>query len=165
MSLFTPEFGLAFWMLIIFLLLLLVLGKYAWPAIIRNVDERAAFIDQGVEFTREAEKDREQAKLEVQALLADAHKQQIEVLRQTERMKQEIIEEARQTATKEAKRIVEAANLSIEQAKRESELQTRRRVGELSLQIAEKVIRKNLSEDSAQMELIGKLLNEVENRE
>ncbi|KIO44044.1 MULTISPECIES: F0F1 ATP synthase subunit B [Porphyromonadaceae] len=165
MSLFTPEFGLAFWMLVVFLILLGILGKFAWPVIIKNMEERAAFIDKGVEFTREAQKDREQAKVDAQKLLAEAQKQQLEVLQQTERLKREKIEEARQEADKEARRVVEAAKLAVEQSKREAELQMRRQVGILSLQIAEKLVRRDLSTDKAQMEIIDKLLNELENKE
>ena len=165
MSLFTPEFGLAFWMLVVFLILLGILGKFAWPVIIKNMEERAAFSDKGVEFTREAQKDREQAKVDAQKLLAEAQKQQLEVLQQTERLKREKIEEARQEADKEARRVVEAAKLAVEQSKREAELQMRRQVGILSLQIAEKLVRRDLSTDKAQMEIIDKLLNELENKE
>ncbi|MFR7811090.1 MAG: hypothetical protein ACLU4N_18525 [Butyricimonas faecihominis] len=50
MSLFTPEFGLVFWMLVVFLILFGILAKYAWPAIVRMMDERADFIDKGVEY-------------------------------------------------------------------------------------------------------------------
>ncbi|MDR2131415.1 MAG: F0F1 ATP synthase subunit B [Odoribacteraceae bacterium] len=161
MSLFTPEFGLVFWMLVIFLILLGVLGKYAWPVIIKSMEERAAFIDQGVEFTREAEKDREQAKADARGLLTDARKQQLDILQQTERTKQEIIDNAQQTAAHEARRIMESAKLSIEQAKTEAELQLRRQTGLLSLQIAEQVIRRNLASEEAQMELIDQLLKEA----
>ena len=161
MSLFTPELGLVFWMLVIFLILLGVLGKYAWPAIIKSVEERAAFIDKGVEFTREAERDREQARADSRVLLTDARKQQMDIMQQAERAKQEIIDNAQKAAANEAKRIMEAARLSIEQAKMDAEFQLRERVGVLSLQIAEQVIRQSLASETAQMELIDRLLEEA----
>ena len=157
MSLFTPEFGLVFWMLVVFLILFGILAKYAWPAIVRMMDERADFIDKGVEYAREAKRDREKAQEDAKDLLTEARKQQLEVLQQTERLKREMIAEAKQ--------VREAANLSIEQAKREAELQLRKQVASLSLQVAEKVMRKDLATDKNQMELIGKLLNELENKE
>ena len=160
MSLFTPEFGLVFWMLVVFLILFGILAKYAWPAIVRMMDERADFIDKGVEYAREAKRDREKAQEDAKDLLTEARKQQLEVLQQTERLKREMIAEAN-----EAKQVREAANLSIEQAKREAELQLRKQVASLSLQVAEKVMRKDLATDKNQMELIGKLLNELENKE
>lgn len=56
MSLFTPEFGLVFWMLVVFLILFGILAKYAWPVIVQMMDERADFIDKGVEYALEAKK-------------------------------------------------------------------------------------------------------------
>lgn len=165
MSLFTPEFGLAFWMLVVFLILFGILAKFAWPAIMRSMDERAAYIDKGVEYARDAEAEREKAKADVQALLAEARQQQMEVLQQTERLKREIIAKAQETATEEAKRISEAAQVAVEQARREAELQLRRQVASLSLQIAEKVMRKELSSDKAQAEIVEKLLDELEHRD
>ena len=165
MSLFTPEFGVVFWMLVVFLILFGILAKYAWPAIVRMLDERADFIDKGVVYAQEAKEDREKAQADVKTLLAEAHKQQLDVLQQTERLKREMIADARKAAENEAQRVREAANLSIEQAKREAERQLRVQVASLSLQIAEKVMRKDLSSDKAQMEIIGKLLDELENKE
>lgn len=162
MSLFTPELGLVLWMLVIFLILLGVLGKFAWPAIIKSMEERATFIDKGVEFTREAEKDREQAKADARALLAETRRQQMEIIQQAERAKQEIIDNAQKTAVLEARRVMESAKLSIEQAKTDAEFRLRERAGALSLQIAEQVIRRSLAGEEAQMELIDKLLKEEE---
>ena len=98
MSLFTPEFGLVFWMLVVFLILFGILAKYAWPAIVRMMDERADFIDKGVEYAREAKRDREKAQEDAKDLLTEARKQQLEVLQQTERLKREMIAEARKAA-------------------------------------------------------------------
>ena len=165
MSLFTPEFGLAFWMLVVFLLLFGILAKFAWPSIMRSMDERAAYIDKGVEYARDAEAEREKAKADVQALLAEARQQQMEVLQQTERLKRKIIAKAQETATEEAKRISEAAQVAVEQARREAEVQLRRQVASLSLQIAEKVMRKELSSDKAQAEIVEKLLDELEHKD
>ena len=165
MFLFTPEFGLAFWMLLVFLILFAVLAKFAWPAIIRSMEERAAFIDKGIEASRLAQEERQKVKEEVQALLADAHRQQMDVLQQTERLKREIIAKAQKTAEDEAKRISESARLAVEQAKRDAELQLRKQVASLSLQIAEKVIRKELASENEQVKFVGKLLNELENKE
>ena len=162
MSLFTPELGLVLWMLVIFLILLGVLGKFAWPAIIKSMEERATCIDKGVECTREAEKEREQAKADARALLAETRRQQMEIIQQAERAKQEIIDNAQKTAVLEARRVMESAKLSIEQAKTDAEFRLRERAGALSLQIAEQVIRRSLAGEEAQMELIDKLLKEEE---
>ena len=77
-------------------------------------------------------------------------------------MKTEIIEEARREASEEAKKVMDAAKLSIEQSRKEAELQFRNEVSKFSIDIAEKMVRKQMSTDSAQSELVNKLLDEIE---
>ena len=80
MALFEPEFGLIFWMLVVFLALFGILAKYAWPVIIRSVEERAAYIDKGVASAREAIELKKQAEYDAQTLLTDAQRKQLEIL-------------------------------------------------------------------------------------
>lgn len=151
-------------MLVVFLIILAVLAKYAWPVIIKSLEERAAFIDSGVKYTQDAIQQMEDAKGNAQKLLADAHKRQLEVLQETERMKQGIIEDARKAAAVEARKVTDSAQLAVDQAKREAELQMRRQVSKLSLDIAEKLLRKDLSDDTAQVALIDKYLDEINDK-
>ena len=88
----------------------------------------------------------------------------MEILHEAAQMKTHIIEEARQAASVEAKKVMDAAAVSSEQSRKESELQFRREVSEFALQIAEKMMRKQLSDDKTQVEMIDKLLNEIENQ-
>lgn len=161
MALFEPEFGLVFWMLVVFLIVFGILAKYGWPVIIKSIEERAEFIDNGVKYSQQAMKEKIDAEAKAQLLLADAHKQQLEILQETERLKQAIVAGARTAAVGEAQKVINAAKLSVEQAQKEAELQVRKRVGVLSLQIAEKVIREKLGNDEAQAEMIDKFLDEV----
>ena len=155
MELFTPEFGLVFWMFVVFVILFAILAKFAWPYIIRSLDERAELIDKGVEYAQEAKAQLDNAQADAKALLVEAQKQQMEILHEAAQMKTHIIE---------AKKVMDAAAVSIEQARKESELQFRREVSEFALQIAEKMMRKQLSDDKTQVEMIDKLLNEIENQ-
>ena len=164
MELFTPEFGLVFWMFVVFVILFAILAKFAWPYIIRSLDERAELIDKGVEYAQEAKAQLDNAQADAKALLVEAQKQQMEILHEAAQMKTHIIEEARQAASVEAKKVMDAAAVSIEQARKESELQFRREVSEFALQIAEKMMRKQLSDDKTQVEMIDKLMNEIENQ-
>ena len=132
MGLFKPEIGLVFWMLVVFLIILAILAKYAWPVIIRSIEQRADFIDSGVKFTREAKQRLDEVETKVEEMLAEAHRKQLAALQETERMK------------------------------REAEKQMRRQVSRLSLEIAEKVLRKDLSKDTAQVELVDRMLDELE---
>ena len=162
MELFKPEFGLVFWMFLAFVCLYFILAKWAWPFIIKSMDERATLIDEGVAYAQEAKSKLDNAKAEADALVADARKQQADILRDAAKMKTEIIEQAKAEAAVEAKKVTDAAQVSIEQSRKESEHQLRQDVGAYALQIAEQVIRKNMSDDKAQQDLVKKLLNEVE---
>ena len=164
MELFKPEFGLVFWMFVAFLCLYCILAKWAWPFIIKSMEERADLIDKGVAYAQEAKAQLDNAKAEADHLVAEARQQQADILRDASKMRNQIIEDARGEAAVEAKKVTDAALVSIEQAKKESEKQIRREVGEIALQIAEKVLRKNVSSDQAQRELVDKYLNEVETK-
>ena len=146
MGLFKPEIGLVFWMLVVFLIILAILAKYAWP----------------VKFTREAKQRLDEVETKVEEMLAEAHRKQLAALQETERMKREMIENAKKEAADEVRKMMEEAKASMEQAKREAEKQMRRQVSRLSLEIAEKVLRKDLSKDTAQVELVDRMLDELE---
>lgn len=163
MELFTPDFGLIFWMFIAFIILFFVLWKWGWPVIIKNMDERADTIDKGVEYAREAKAQLDSAREDAQKYIAEAQKKQAEMLRDADRMKSEIIEEAKKEASEEAKKVMDAAKVSIEQSRKEAELQFRDEVSKFSLEIAEKMVKTQLKSDKAQNELVNKLLDEIEN--
>ncbi|MEF9924750.1 MAG: F0F1 ATP synthase subunit B [Muribaculaceae bacterium] len=164
MELFTPDFGLIFWMFVVFAILLLVLAKFAWPSIIQNLESRADLIDKGVEYAQNAKEQLDTAKEEATKYIKEAQKQQAEILREAAKMKTQIIEAAKDVATVEAKKVIEAAKLSIEQSRKEAESQIRSEVSAFALQIAEKVMRNNMASDKAQTELVDKLLDEVETK-
>lgn len=163
MELFTPDFGLVFWMFIAFIILFFVLWKWGWPVIIKSMDERADTIDKGVEYAREAKAQLDSAREDARKYIEDAQRKQAEMLRDAAKMKSEIIEEAKKEASLEAKKVMDAAKVSIEQSRKEAELQFRDEVSRFSLEIAEKMVRTRLNNDQAQNELVSKLLDEIEN--
>lgn len=162
MELFTPEFGLVFWMFVAFAVLFFVLWKWGWPVILKNMDSRADTIDKGVEYARDAKQQLDNARADAQKYIAEAQKQQAEMLRDAAKMKSQIIDEARTQATQEAKKVMDAAKLSIEQSRKEAELQFRNEVSRFSLEIAEKMVRQQMQSSKAQQELVDKLLDEIE---
>ena len=164
MELFTPELGLVFWMFVSFGLLFAILAKFAWPYIIKSLAERGEMIDKGVLYAKNAKEQLDNAKVEAQKYVAEAQKQQADILRDAAKMKIQIIEEAKTAAQEEAKKVMDAAKLAIEQARKESELQFRNAVSSFALSIAEKMLKKNMEGDKAQAELVDKLLKEVENK-
>ena len=162
MELFTPDFGLVFWMFIAFILLFIVLAKWGWPVIIKMMNDRADKIDKGVENARKAQEQLDNARAEAQQYVKDAQARQAEMLREAAKMKSDIIEEARAEAQKAAQKEMDAARQSIEQARKEAELQFRNEVGKFSIDIAEKMLRSQMSDEKAQTELVNKLLDEIE---
>lgn len=162
MELFTPDFGLVFWMFLAFIILFAILAKWGWPVILKNIDERADKIDKGVEYAQEAKAQLDSARADAQKYIEEAQIKQAEMLRDAAKMKSQIIEEAKNEAAKEAQKVMDAAKVSIEQSRKEAELQFRNEVSKFSLEIAEKMVRNQLSDDKAQTELVNKMLDEIE---
>lgn len=162
MELFTPDFGLVFWMFVAFLVLFLLLAKFGWPVIIKNMEGRADTIDKGVEYARQAKEQLDNARAEAQKYMQEAQSRQAEMLRDAAKMKSDIIEQAKKEASEEARKVMDAAKVSIEQSRKEAELQLRNEVGRFSLEIAEKMVRTQLKDDKAQTALVNKLLDEIE---
>ena len=156
MELFTPEAGLIFWMFVVFVALFAILAKFAWPVITRSMDNRADLIDKGVEYAEAAKASLENSENKAREIIAEAGRQQMEILQEAAQMKTQIIEEA--------KKITDAAAISIEQSRKEAELQFRQEVSQFALTIAEKLVRKELSDNKAQAEMVEKLLNELEHK-
>ena len=159
MELFTPDFGLEFWMFVAFIVLFFVLWKWGWPVIIKNMDSRADTIDKGVEYAKQAKEQLDNARAEAQKYVEEAQQRQAEILREAAKMKTQIVEEARREASEEAQKVMDAAKVSIDQSRKEAELQIRNEVSRFSLEIAEKMM---LSNDAAQRELVNKMLDEIE---
>lgn len=162
MELFTPDFGLVFWMFLAFILLFLVLAKWGWPVILGMMDKRAATIDQGVENAKQAKEQLENAREEAKKYIVEAQARQQEMLREAAKMKTELIEQAKSEAADAARKEMEAAKVSIEQARKEAELQFRNEVGKFSIEIAEKMVRHQMKDTAAQEKLVNKLLEEIE---
>ena len=164
MELFTPDFGLIFWMFVGFAVLFFILWKFAWPVIMKTVDERADLIDKGVEYAQNAKAQMDNAREEAQKYIDEARRQQADMLREADKMKNQIIEEARGAAQKEAQKVMAQAKQSIEQQQKEAEAQFRNQVSDFALQIAGKVVGKQMENSAAQSELVNSYLDKLENK-
>ncbi len=164
MELFTPDFGLIFWMFVSFGILFLILWKWAWPAILKGVEARADMIDKGVEYAQNAKEQLDNAHLEAQKYINEARKQQSDMMREADKLKNQMVEEARAEAQKEAQKVMEQAKVSIAQQQKEAEAQFRDSVSEFALQIAQKVVKQQMADEKAQTKLVDSLLNEIESK-
>lgn len=161
MSLFTPEPGLIIWMLIIFFLVVLTLGRYVWPSILKSIEERAEYIRQGVENAEEAARKLKDAETEGKTLIAHAHDEQIRLMNETEQLRNRLLEEARQEASSEKTRLMQQTQEAIAIARKEAMSEIRREVVSLSIRLSEKILREDLANKEAQEKLIEKMLSEL----
>lgn len=160
MDLFTPDFGLIFWMFLAFAILFFILWKWAWPVILKTVDNRADLIDKGVEYAQSAKEQLDNAR----EVINEAQRKQAEMLRDADRMKTQIVEQARAAAQVEAQKVMDSAKMQIEQQQKEAQLQFRNQVSEFALQIASKVVKNELKDQKAQTQLVNSLLDEIESK-
>ena len=162
MELFTPDFGLVFWMFIAFGILFLALWKYAWPVILRSVDSRADLIDKGVEYAQDAKAQLDNALAEAESYINDARRQQADILREADKMKTQIIEQARSAAQVEAQKVMDNAKLQIAQQQKEAQQQFRNQVSSFALDIAGKIVKNQMQNDAAQKQLVDNLLDQID---
>ena len=163
MELFTPDFGLVFWMFVGFAILFLILWKFAWPVIIKSVDNRAALIDKGVEYAQNAKLQLDNAQQKHDKIVGEARTKQADILREADRLKTQIVEEARNEAKTAAQKEMEAARQSIAQQQKQAEIQLRQQLGQLVLDVAGRVVRTNIDNSEAQSKLVNTYLDEIEN--
>ncbi len=161
MSLITPAFGLFFWMTVVFLIVLAILKKWGFPVIVNMVNERKEYIDGSLAKAHEATEKLANIQKEGEALLQAAREKQAQILKEAKETHDAVVSKADADAREQANKLLAEAKAQIENEKASAIREIRAQVAELSVQIAEKVVRQNLSTDKSQMELIDKLLDEV----
>lgn len=164
MELFTPDFGLVFWMFVSFAIVFFILWKFAWPGIIKSLDSRAELIDKGVEYAQSAKEQLDNARQSAQEVLNEARRQQADMMREADRIKTQMIEDARHSAQQEAQKVMDNAKLQIQQQQKEAQLQFRNQVSEFALEIASKVVKNRMQDEKAQAELVNSLLDDIEKK-
>ena len=160
-SILTPDWGLLFWMLLAFLVIFFVLAKYGFPVVTKMVEERKAYIDDSLKKAHEANEKLANIQQEGENLLKEARERQQQILTEAAQTRDAIVEKAQMKAREEGTRIITEAKAQIEAEKQNAIADIRKQVAELSVQVAEKVLRKELSSDAAQMQYVDKLLDEV----
>jgi F-type H+-transporting ATPase subunit b len=160
-AILTPDLGLLFWMLLAFLVVFGILAKYGFPAITNMVDERNRYIDESLRKAHEAQERLANIEKEGESILQEAREKQAQILKEAAETRDAIVEQAQTKARAEGARLLDDAKTAIEQEKRAAIADIRQQVAALSVEIAEKVLRQNLKDDKAQMDLIERMLDEV----
>jgi F-type H+-transporting ATPase subunit b len=161
MDLITPDASLIFWQTIIFLVVLFVLGKFAWKPILNGLNERENTIEEALLSAEKAKNEMAQLKADNEKLLAEARKERDSILKDATAAANKLRDEAREQASQEGARIVADAKASIETEKKAALAEVKQQVAQLSLEIAEKILREKLSDDKAQKEYVSKLVKDL----
>ena len=161
MELITPELGLIFWQTLIFLLLLALLAKFAWKPILGSLHEREQGIEDALNQAKQAQAEMQSMKADNEKLLADARRERDQMLKEGQAIAASIVEQAKTTATEEAARVTQQAREAIQQEKNQALAEVRNTAAQLSVDIAERLLRRELADPTAQQKLVDDYLKDV----
>jgi F-type H+-transporting ATPase subunit b len=161
MDLITPEFGLIFWQTLIFLVVLLVLGKFAWRPIVEALKSREDAIEDALKSAAEAREEVEKLKTENEKLIAEAKAERDAIIQEARKMAAQVQEEAKTDAVKAGDRMIADARSTIKSEKEAALKAIKDQVAELSLEISSRLLRENLKEDASQEKLVQKYLKDL----
>jgi F-type H+-transporting ATPase subunit b len=161
MDLVTPNLGLVFWTTLCFAILLFLLGKFAWKPILAAISEREKSIESALAMAEAAKEEMARLTSENDQLLKQARLERDLILREAKQMKDHIVGEAKDAANAEGTRIIERAKLEIDNQKALAMADVKNQVAALSIEIAEKILRKQFEDQKKQDALVTDLLKEV----
>jgi len=161
MDLITPDFGLFFWQTIVFLVLLFLMAKFAWKPILSSVKNREESINEALASAENARKEMQNLRSDNEQLMKEARAERDAILKEARELKEKTIASAAEEAKSKADRIVADAQKSIQLEKQAALAELKNQVAELSVEIAEKVVRKELSSKNEQRQMIEKMLGDA----
>lgn len=161
MQLVTPEIGLIFWMTVTFSIVLFLLSKFAWKPILTSIKEREESINNALNAADEARKQMDALKADNQKLLNEARAERDRMMREASDMKEQILARARKDAKDEGDRMIAAAKEAIENEKLNAMNQLKTQVAVLSVDLAEKILRKKMEDRSQQEAFVNENLKNI----
>lgn len=164
MDLVTPGLGLIFWQALTFIIVLTVLSKVAWKPILSTLKEREEAIDGALKAAEAARNEMATLQATNEKLLQEARIERDRVLREAETTATAIVIEAKDKANEEAARMLENARMAIQNEKSAAMADIKNYVASLSIEMAEKVLRKELADASAQKSLVEGYLRDMDKK-
>lgn len=161
MGLISPDLGLLFWTGLVFILLLFILTKFIWKPILASVNARSQKIADALELAQKTKAEMEALQASNENLLKEAKAERDSIVKDAKEIASKMVEEAKSKAKIEANKIVEAANIAIAAEKSAAIVELKTQVAAISLEIAEKVIRGELSSDEKQKALAEKMASDI----
>ena len=161
MDLITPDYGLFVWQVVVLIILIFLLTRFAWKPVMKAVGEREASINDALASAEKAKQEMVNLKADNEKLLQQARAERDEMLKEAHEMKKSIIDEATEDANLKAEQILDKAQATIQNEKKTALAEIKSQVAELSIQIAETVVKKQLDDKKEQMSLVDKMLEDV----
>lgn len=161
MELVTPSIGLVFWTLVSFLVLLMLLKKLAWKPVLGAIHDRERSIEDALNKAELAREEMSRLSNENEALLKEARVERDQILKEAKELKDQIVAEAKNAAQTEGAKLIEKAKVEINNQKIAALDEVKNQVAVLSLEIAEKVLRKQFDDKQKQDALVSDLLKDV----
>lgn len=161
MDLILPSVGLIFWMTVTFLIVFFLLRKLAWKPILGALKDREKYIQEALDSAQEAKEKMVALQASNEAILMEARNERDKLLKEARETKESIIAEAKAGAQKEADKIMQNAKEGIQSEKASAMDELKSQVAKLSIEIAEKIIRTELSSDEKQKALVNTMINEI----
>ena len=161
MSLILPDLGLLFWMTLIFLLFWFLMGKFAFKPIVKAIKDREQSIDDALSAADKAKNEMQQLQSDNAALLKEAREESAKILKEAKEIKESVIAEAHNKAKDEAEKIVGSAKVEIDAQKKAALAEVKNEVSKLSLEIAQKVLGRELDATKDQQSYINSLVDKM----
>lgn len=161
MNLLTPALGLFVWTLVAFLIVLFILKKFAWKPILKMLGERETGIADSIAAAERVKAEMKQMQAENETLLAQAREERSQLLKEAKETKDRIISEAKEQAKTEAAKIMDESRIQIQHQKNAAMTEVKNEIGKLAVEVAEKILRKQLSEKDAQQAYVNMLADEI----
>ncbi len=161
MNLLTPALGLFVWTLVAFLIVLFILKKFAWKPILKMLNERETGIADSIAAAEKVKEEMQQMKAQNETLLIQAREERTQLLKEAKEAKDRIIAEAKDQAKAEANKIMDDTRLQIERQKNAAMTEVKNEIGNLAVEVAEKILRKQLTGQAEQQGFVKMLAEEI----
>lgn len=161
MDLIKPDFGLIFWTVLVFCALLFILGKFAWKPILKGLAKREQTIAEALGQAEQARSEMASMKAENERILNEAREERNKILRDAKDVSERMKAEAKETAKTEGARMLDEARREIENQKNAAMSEVKSLAADLSVQVAEKILRKELSATDKNQQYVTQLVNEL----
>jgi F-type H+-transporting ATPase subunit b len=161
MELVTPGIGLIVWQTATFLILLFLLGKFAWKPVMKSIKERELSIETALVAAENARDEMKRLSNENDQLLKEARIERDKILKEAKELKDQIVQDAQKAAKVEGAKLIEKAKIEIEAQKAAAMHEVKSQVSTLSIEIAEKILRQQFADPAKQQALVGELIKEV----